>query len=333
MIYKVAVEKKNDADSLVTVIVPVYNVEKYLCRCVDSIVNQTYKNLEIILVDDGSTDGSSAICDEYANKDSRVRVIHKRNGGVSSARNMGLDICSYNGYLAFVDSDDYLKLNAVATLVVAMETYKSDMLIFNFYITDGKQQIPIETVSGNEYSVGEIKQKLVMDIWLNSVWDKFYKADIYKDIRFPVGQNFEDAFVMIDVLQKCNKITCINEILYYYSRESNGSLTKSINLRNFYDVFLSWQKKVDYKDILTDEEYKFCLNQAGKYAKDIWYMNARYNFLDEREKVQLMPFVTKHSFLPAYLIGQFVYAKYCLCKFIAGNYYIWSLWKNYRINR
>ena len=133
-------------EKLISVIIPVYNVEKYLRRCIDSVINQTYKNLEIIIVDDGSTDNSSNICDEYTNKDSRVKVVHKENGGLSSARNVGIELAK-GDLIAFVDSDDYIELEMYEKLKENMDKYDSDIAICQYYNSfkySIKRQIGVE---------------------------------------------------------------------------------------------------------------------------------------------------------------------------------------------
>lgn len=323
----------SDNSPLVTVIVPVYKVELYLRRCLDSIVNQTYKNLEIILVDDGSPDNCGAICDEYASKDKRVKVIHKENGGLSSARNAGLDICSYEGYLAFVDSDDWLKLDAFERLVLSAQEHQCDMLVFNFIMSCGNKKVFINTTGNCKFSTDDVKHKLILDIWLNSVWDKFYKASIYKNIRFPEGQTFEDAYVMMEVLGQCKKICCIKDGLYFYNRDNVGSISKSINLRNFFDVYKGWMRKVEFKDFISREEYDFCLGKAQDFGKDVYYMNCNSPFLtkDETNFIKKTFNIKEHAY--DRMKGKIIYYKYAIKKILSGNFWIWSYWKKKQISR
>lgn len=323
----------NNAQNLVTIIVPVYNVEKYLHRCIDSIINQTYKNLRIILVNDGSTDSSGVICDDYAKIDNRIQVIHKKNGGLSSARNAGLAKCNFIGYLMFVDSDDWISIDAIEILLRNMLNQESDMIVFNFYITCNNKKTFVNTTGHCVFKTYEIKHKLILDIWLNSVWDKFYRADIYREIRFPEGQSYEDAYVMMDVLKKCNKIGCINQALYYYNRENSGSITKSINPKLIYDVYLGWKKKLKYREYMADSDYLICKSKAEKYGKEACYLNLLFNFLPVSiSKLMVEEYGINDNVLNK-VCALYIYMKYYLRKAMSSNYYIWSLWKKLRISR
>jgi len=244
MIYKVAVEKKNAAGSLVTVIVPVYNAKKYLCQCIDSIINQTYEDLEIILVDDGSTDGSSAMCDEYANKDSRVKVIHKRNDGVSSARNVGLD--SANGvYIAFVDADDYIELDLVAKAYEAITASGADLLKFGLYeeyyaatgqLVTSKAFSPKNFLADNKERVKAKAVELELVPLFGYMCNSFYRNCKLHSTRLnpkiKVNEDFDFNIRYI------NNISCMQGIDYcgyHYAKRENESVSTSINPTYYQD--------------------------------------------------------------------------------------------------
>ena len=209
--------------SLVSVIVPVYKVEPYLRECLDSIITQTYTNLEIILVDDGSPDNSGQICEDYARKDSRITVYHKENGGLSDARNYGIDRC--NGeYITFVDSDDVLKSNFVSTLMELIEQYDADAA------TSSVQRFHELPVGGGginsifEYreihtrvlsSVEVLEEILYQQRGTGSTYS-LYKRKIYADIRFPVGLYYEDLAVTLKVHLLCRRVAVTNEYMYGY---------------------------------------------------------------------------------------------------------------------
>lgn len=322
-------------NSLVTIIVPVYNVDQYLHKCLDSIVNQTYENIEIILVDDGSTDNSGKICDEYAQSDKRVKVIHKENGGMSSARNAALDIAKYSGYIMFVDSDDYIDLNAVNVLVERMECNDCDMIVFNFYAFEGNKNLLINTTGDCKYTTVEVKHKLLLDYWLNSVWDKFYRASIYKDIRFPKGKAFEDAYVMPEVLKKCKKIECIPNALYFYNRSNSGSITKSIKVRNVFDVYQSWKNRLCCRSSMTDNEYSYCYNKAVEIGTCAYYLDFKDYYLSVKDKKELEDFLKLNHTNPfiGKLKGNFLYYKLVFKKFFSTNFYLWVYWKRKMIAR
>ena len=219
-----------DSKKMISIIVPVYNVEKYLNRCVDSIINQTYKNLEIILVDDGSTDNSGKICDEYQKKDSRIKVIHKTNGGMSSARNAGLDIATGN-YIAFVDSDDYIALNMMATMRGYVVDNNVDMAVCGFTrLTEnkilserGKEVIcgiynPEKLFESETAHIDGVKDRV--SLYTESLCNKLYKRYIFDDLRLRIGKNHEDFYLMHYIINKCQKVYLSNDLFnwscFYY---------------------------------------------------------------------------------------------------------------------
>lgn len=208
----------------VSVIVPVYNVEDYLERCLDSIIYQTYRNLEIILVNDGSTDSSGKICDEYAQNDNRIIVIHKENQGVSIARNTGMDICT-GEYLAFVDSDDYIHPETYASCVYVMQKEDVDFIefglnfIFNIVPLEPSEPISYEIHNQEEVIRGRIKidKHLVFSV------NKLYKKDFMKDIKFPLVKIAEDDFLFNSYAFKINRVAIIPLKFYnYYMRQGSA---------------------------------------------------------------------------------------------------------------
>lgn len=213
---------------LISVIVPVYNVAPYLDRCVRSIVNQTYKNLEIILVDDGSTDASGAMCDTWAQKDSRIQVIHKSNGGPSEARNMGIDL-STGDYLSFSDSDDWFDTALLETLYAAVKNSPgADMAVCGFAMVYG-DKIENGPCPGTGRSYTLTRDEAIHDVLYScqpvssaSVCNKLYGRHLWDAIRFPVGMYFEDAYVRSRIYMRCEKIAVVDQNLYfYYQRETS----------------------------------------------------------------------------------------------------------------
>ena len=203
---------------LVSIIVPIYNVEPYLRRCLDSIVNQTYTNLEIILVDDGSPDGCPQICDEYAAKDKRIAVIHKENGGLSDARNAGLDICK-GEYISFVDSDDWVDVEYIEVMLDSAIKEEADISICNHEKT--ATNITTRTTHQSKIillnSVQAIKKIFGQDSLTFIVsWGKIYKRRLWNSLRFPKGKLYEDAYVCHILYDDSKKICFTNKILYFY---------------------------------------------------------------------------------------------------------------------
>lgn len=201
----------------ISVIVPVYKAEPYLRRCVDSILGQTYSNLDVILVDDGSPDRCGAICEEYAAKDGRVRVIHKENGGLSDARNAGLSAMR-GEYVTFVDSDDWLEPTALATLYGTMELFRADLVIGGHdRIEDGTGR-QLSTHASPEASrvmdrSAAMEQALTQGC---AAWARLYKKEIHHGIFFPVGEINEDEAIVLSLLERCGRVAETGETVYHY---------------------------------------------------------------------------------------------------------------------
>ena len=226
----------------ISIIVPVYNVEAYLEKCVESILKQTYTNLEILLVNDGSTDKSGELCDKLALRDHRIRVIHKENGGLSDARNRGIDEASSN-LIGFIDSDDYIDEDMYETLYRQMVASKADLSMCGHY--DVYHQIP-------EKQVAEIKTwelmpeeaiKMVMEAKILSVTavNKLYKKALFEQLRFRIGKIAEDAFIMVDLIHQCSKIVATNEKKYYYVHRENSITTQKFSLK-FLNVIEAYEQ-------------------------------------------------------------------------------------------
>lgn len=224
---------------LISVIVPVYNVEKYLRKCIDSILSQTYTNLEIILVDDGSVDNSGRICDEYKEKDSRIVVIHKENGGLSSARNAGIDM-AHGEYIGFIDSDDYIDSDMYEELYKNMQDNNADLSIcgiLNLYQgIESKRNTPDKKVMLAAEAI-----KLMLTGLTVSSCNKLLKRKLFKDTRYPIGKTAEDAFVLIEILLKCDIVAFTSEEKYYYVHRGNSITTRKYH-KSDDDVIEAWEK-------------------------------------------------------------------------------------------
>lgn len=240
--------KKN----IVSIIIPVYNVREYLDDCVYSVINQTYKNLEIILVDDGSTDGSGSMCDEYAKLDNRVIVIHKVNGGLSDARNLGLEKTTGN-WILFVDSDDYIDEDMVRDMLSIGLVNEADMVICGINILDppnSRRQCFFESIET------ECLKNELLDarngFWMTS-WNRICKASLYKDIKFPVGKIHEDEDTTYRLIDRCNKIMGTSKCFYNYRIRSGSIMTHPSTLYNvdlvgiFYNKYQYFKSKKEYK--------------------------------------------------------------------------------------
>ena len=198
----------------ISVIVPVYNVENYISKCIESIINQTYANLEIIIVDDGSTDKSGDICNYYAKKDERIIHIHQENQGMSIARNNALDIAK-GEYIGFVDSDDWIEPNMYYTLYDNAIAYDADISMCNFYYVYNSGQKSPYSNENDDIKVLDGIYKIAHNIRLsnNCIWNRLYKRHLFDDIRFPEWKTFEDVFIMHRVIDNANKLVLSSKCL------------------------------------------------------------------------------------------------------------------------
>lgn len=220
----------------VSIVVPIYNVEKYINKCVDSILNQTYKNLQVILVDDGSPDNCGKIADEYAKKDFRIEVIHKENGGLSDARNFGVKEVT-GDFTLFVDSDDWLDKNMVETMVYTINKFNADVVQAGFYyayedhLLYDDRYYP-ETSKPIVLNNNELMRELVINEKVkNFAWGKLYKTSLIKDIPFKKGVLFEDVFWAHNVMKNVIKYVIIHKPLCYYLQRDD-SIVASYSIRN-----------------------------------------------------------------------------------------------------
>lgn len=209
---------------LVSIIVPCYNVEKYLPKCIDSILNQTYRNLEVWLVDDGSPDRCGKICDEYAKKDARIKVIHKKNGGLADARNVALDVMS-GEYVVCVDSDDYVSPTHIEGLYHLIEAYNAEISV-NTSCPFDEGQVPNPSAKSTKVWVLDGLQATEMMFYQEhfdtTAWGKMYKASLFEGIRYPKGLLFEDLPTTYKLLLKTKKVVFNNEQSYFYLIRSNS---------------------------------------------------------------------------------------------------------------
>lgn len=258
----------------VSVIVPVYNSEKFLCRCIDSILNQTYRNIELILVNDGSTDKSGDICNNYADRDPRVHVLHQANKGVSAARNSGIYHASGN-YLQFVDSDDFIDCNMTDTLVEAIEKNSASLVICGYKRVDSATGLCIQNNCSPEYGLYNFNEFLnIMDclyirFLINSPCNKIYRTQIIKDNSILYRKDIElgeDLLFNLDILKKSNAFQIIPDCPYNYIQYNYGNYGNLTNKRrkNLYEIqkMLFEQTISLYED---KESYKDQINNLEKF--------------------------------------------------------------------
>ena len=243
---------------LVSIIVPVYNVEQYLKRCVESILLQTHKDIEVILVDDGSKDASGAICDRYGESDIRVKVIHKSNGGLSSARNEGLKIAT-GSFIAFVDSDDYISSTMIEHLLNDINKYDADISTIGYCLFDDSNKPNANISERIEVfdKITAIKLLFSKEKFCNFAWNKLYKKELFDNIWFPVGRKMEDLGTTYLLFDKCRVITYNASSEYFYYQREDSILHK---------VDSSFYRDEMY---LTFERYQFIKEKYGDIPENV----------------------------------------------------------------
>lgn len=273
--------------SQITVIVPVYKVEPYIDRCVESILSQSFSDFDLVLVDDGSPDSCPQICDRYAEKDSRITVIHKQNGGLSDARNAGIDWAmehSDSRWLAFVDSDDYIHPDYLKTLYETAEKEEADLVICDFIRVNEQDEI-IEKKHQFFELVTEDKSRLfqlLANTWrIDMAWNKLYTKSFFEQLRFIVGKVHEDEFAIHHVLWNCQRAAIINCGLYYYRKRENSIMASE-----------SIKSKLDNMEALI-EQYEFCVRNGVTPRK----LLVSHSYLAE---VTDMKYSMKHEDLSRY---------------------------------
>lgn len=235
---------------LVSVIIPVYNVSSYIRCCLNSVCNQSYQNLEIILVDDGSTDDSGDICDEYSQVDNRVLVIHKENGGLSDARNVGISIF-HGEYLTFIDSDDFVDQEYIQCLLHLLTKYGADISVINH-----QKFFDIKKIKKNKkapYVKCFTGITAIADMWYkrnisNSAWGKLYKKHLFQNVRYPIGKLYEDLGTTYKLFYLSNKVVYSSEVLYFYFQRSNSVMNRGFAVEKMDRIILSeelldWSKQ------------------------------------------------------------------------------------------
>jgi len=254
--------KKASRKALVSIVIPVYNVEKYLPKCLDSVISQTITDIEIVVIDDGSTDKSPEICDRYARNDNRIRVIHKKNGGLSDARNTGLEICT-SDYVTFIDSDDYVSEDYIEVLYESIKRHESDIAISAHFVVYPSRIIDTSTNENYIATPKEILDKLLYSDGIDiSAWAKLYKKSLFSNIRFPKGRNYEDAATTYRLIDKSKRISVNSKPTYYYVIRNN-SISQGEFTRKKLDLLKSTREMTNYISAKYPELNKACRRRMG----------------------------------------------------------------------
>lgn len=267
----------------VSVIVPVYNTEKYIHRCVDSLIHQTYSNLEIILVDDGSTDASGKICDDYGIQDTRVKVIHQQNGGQGTARNAGLDVAK-GDYIAFVDSDDYVAVYMYEMVTDIFKRKKADIVCFKLHAGTEEGFIFPEKDDSVEVTEGIKFLRNLYDIKdFDSIVLKVYRKELFDDIRFSDGRTMgEDVGVLYRLVYKAKKIAMSKLEAYYYFQSPNSTMRGAFSIDKAGE-YISFKERLQFfKEIGESKLYERALLQyEAVILRNYYYIRKFYHDKNE----------------------------------------------------
>ncbi|WP_051656616.1 glycosyltransferase family 2 protein [Butyrivibrio sp. AE3004] len=269
--------------NMISIIIPIYNREEYLHKCILSVLNQKNVDMEIILIDDGSTDASGAIIDDYARNNPNVVAIHQKNKGLSAARNAGLDICR-GEYIFFLDSDDSIADNALSSLLVKMKEMNVDICIGNYskFYDNGELEstnlIPNNLQNKIVHPVDVLSMMYDIESYLwEIIWGKLYKRDIFQNIRFPEGRNYEDEYVISDIMENTTKVYILDEVIYYQTLSKGSIMRSKFKLSNL-DSTDSIIRTINY--FINKEYYDFALFRFGEGTRKLIYWKKEHRESD-----------------------------------------------------
>lgn len=267
----------------ISIIIPVYKVEAYLHKCLDSILCQTWKNLEIILVDDGSPDQCGAICDNYAKKDSRIRVLHKRNAGVARARNDGLDLAT-GEYISFIDSDDWIAENTYEQLYQGLKKYHADCSVGSCVtVIDKNGSLSPKPKEKKDKAICQTASEAIKHVLLSgsAIWNRLFKKEIFHSLRFPLDRINDDEVTVLHAYAKCKKIVFLPDDTYFYRIRQNSITTSSFSVKQM-DVFYNSVENLNFIKATLPE-----LTECAefKYIKAMLYCYANLKKLPKDETV------------------------------------------------
>ncbi|MCH5270483.1 MAG: glycosyltransferase family 2 protein [Lachnospiraceae bacterium] len=281
----------------ISVIIPIYKVEAYLEKCIDSVQKQSYRNLEIILVDDGSPDDCGKICDRYAGEDTRIKVLHKENGGLSDARNKGLDAAT-GEYIFFVDSDDFIHPDMIRILYQNLQAAEADISVCGFLpVLEGKEELQ---TSSEENRTEIFEREEVMhclqhrNLLTVVAWNKLYKSSLFAELRYPKGKLHEDEFLIHRLLHLCTKIVFTDRKLYYYLQRSSSIMGEL----KWSSVADGWQAYEERLAFLQDHGY----GQMTVWTKlhMLHYICKFYEKLEQNKEAEELLLIWQKRFVELY---------------------------------
>ena len=291
---------------MISVIIPVYNAEKYLKKCIESVQHQTYENIEIILVDDGSKDNSLQICNEFAQKDTRISVFSKKNGGAASARNKGLDVCK-GEYIYFVDCDDYIAVNTLEVMMKHLHEKNADMVVGGYSMVDENGEIITHNnelikwreclVSGKQFFVLNCTNEKAPLVY---AWNKLYSKKIFDTIRYDIGKLHEDECIFHKVCICCNSVAVIEDEVYFYLKREN-SIMGTYNYYSGMDIFETYLDRIFYieTEMKNSQEMQHAFGHtinvlfysAFVYSRELGFDNVNLNMQMKTLRKKVIKFI------------------------------------------
>ncbi len=268
----------------ISIIVPIYKVEKYLNKCIDSVLCQTFTDFELILVDDGSPDSCPKICDDYAKKDSRVKVIHKPNGGLSDARNAGIEVAG-GDYLAFIDSDDFVAPDTYEHAYNLMLEHNADMVVYDAVIV-GETDDATFTDATKTFVMDKdlaLKEMIVNRKFSVNAWNKLYKKELFSSLRYPKGMLYEDLALTYKLIDLCNTVVYTSAKKYAYVQRQS-SIMGQTGYKMKKDKVLIVKEMIEYF-IARENKFEICSGIASYLVNDVYKMASRGNLVSSNEYV------------------------------------------------
>lgn len=300
---------ENKLKPLISVIIPIYKAEKYIEKCVRCVLKQTYENLEIILVEDGSPDSSGVICDTLAAEDKRIRVIHKENGGAATARNAGLDIMT-GGYVAFVDADDYMEDKYIETLYQTLVEKQAQVSVCGFKtIDENGNPVTIDNLHAKADAETENRKQSIKvfsgnDIILQDLqghwehvapWGKLYQADLFEGVRYPSWPAFEDEHVFIQVFDNVDVVAVGTERLYYYVQHAGSLMNTAYNEKRRDTILKMWRERIAYySDGATKHKQLYNPILQAFVAWNVLYLSMHAHEMTKEQKGELKGEICKY---------------------------------------
>lgn len=319
-------------NDLISIIIPVYNVVQFINDCMNSVICQTYLNLEIILVDDGSTDGSSELCDLYAIKDKRIKVVHQKNMGLSCARNRGIELAR-GKYLFFLDSDDYIHPQLIRCLHDTLIKNKADIVFCAHQVVQEKEKIKFQPIDSVEHMVMEFVtgQECVERFYSHEaidmvvVWNKLYKREHFEKLRFPAGKIHEDEFVNYKLLYPLAKCVYIKEKMYYYRSRNNSIMNCNFSL-NYFDKVDAYCERTEYFRERNRKLYCYTLRRyLTSLAEGI--IQLKVNFPQEKQRLEQLYEIFISKYKDAVKSGDITYRERMKFFIFLKNETLYIRWK------